>query len=162
MRPMPRRIEEYALLGDCRGAALVGIDGSIDWLCLPRFDADACFAALLGTEDNGFWKIAPTTPVTAVRRAYRDGTMTLETELTTAEGTIRLTDFMPVGADGPGLVRIVTGITGTVSVRSEIALRFNYGKTVPWVIRREGAIEAVAGPDLIRLWPGVETRGENL
>jgi GH15 family glucan-1,4-alpha-glucosidase len=159
---MPRRIEEYALLGDCRGAALVGIDGSIDWLCLPRFDSEACFAALLGTEDNGFWKIAPTTPITGARRAYRNGSLTLETELTTAEGTILLTDFMPVAADGPGLVRLVTGIAGEVSVRSEIALRFNYGKTVPWVTRQEGAIEAVAGPDLMRLWPGVETRGENL
>jgi GH15 family glucan-1,4-alpha-glucosidase len=159
---MARRIEEYALLGDCRGAALVGTDGSIDWLCVPRFDSEACFAALLGTEDNGFWKIAPTQAVTAVRRAYRDGSLTLETELTTAEGTILLTDFMPVAGDGPGLVRIVTGIAGDVGVRSEIALRFNYGKTVPWVTRHDGAIEAVAGPDLMRLWPGVETRGENL
>lgn len=157
-----RRIEEYALLGDCRGAALVGRDGSIDWLCLPRFDSDACFAALLGTEDNGFWKIAPTAPVTSVRRAYRDGSLTLETELTTAEGKILLTDFMPVASDGPGLIRVVTGLEGEVRVRSELALRFNYGRTVPWVNRRNGALEAVAGPDMMRLWPGVETHGENL
>ncbi|MFO0739458.1 MAG: glycoside hydrolase family 15 protein [Labilithrix sp.] len=159
---MPQRIEAYALLGDCRGAALVGLDGSIDWLCLPRFDSEACFAALLGTEDNGFWKIAPTAAITGVRRAYRDGSLTLETELSTAEGTIRLTDFMPVAGDGPGLVRIVSGVAGTVRVRSEIALRFNYGKTVPWVNRRDGAIEAIAGPDLVRIWPGVEAHGENL
>src|SRR3982751_1555653 len=108
---MARRIEEYALLGDCRGAALVGIDGSIDWLCIPRFDSEACFAALLGTEDNGFWKIAPTDAVTAVRRKYRGGSLTLETQLTTAEGSILLTDFMPVAGDGPGVVRIVSGVS---------------------------------------------------
>lgn len=158
---MPR-IEDYALLGDCRGAALVGLNGSIDWLCLPRFDSEACFAALLGTEDNGFWKISPITEITGVRRAYRDGSLTLETEITTAEGVIRITDFMPVAGDGPGLVRIVTGVAGEVTVRSELALRFNYGKTVPWVTRNDDAIEAIAGPDLIRLWTPAETRGENL
>ncbi|MBX3233235.1 MAG: glycoside hydrolase family 15 protein [Labilithrix sp.] len=157
-----RRIEEYALLGDCRGAALVGIDGSIDWACIPRFDSEACFAALLGSEDNGFWKIAPATPTTAARRSYRDGTLTIETELTCAEGRILLTDFMPVGGDGPGLVRIVSGIEGEVPMCSELALRFNYGKTVPWVTRKDGAVEAVAGPDLVRVWASVPMHGENL
>lgn len=155
-------IEQYALLGDCRGSALVGLDGSIDWLCLPRFDSEACFAALLGTQDNGFWRISPIGEITGVRRAYRNGSLTLETELTTAEGTILLTDFMPVGADGPGLVRIVTGVRGSVRVRSELAFRFNYGKTIPWVTRKDGAVEAIAGPDLMKLWAGVELRGENM
>jgi len=97
-------IEDYALLGDCRGAALVGLDGSIDWACIPRFDAEACFAALLGSEENGFWKIAPTSPITSVKRAYRDGTLTIETEMTCEQGKVIVTDFMPVAGDGPGLV----------------------------------------------------------
>jgi GH15 family glucan-1,4-alpha-glucosidase len=159
---MASRIEDYALLGDCRSAALVGIDGAIDWLCLPRFDADACFAALLGTKDNGFWRIAPTTPVRKVRRAYRGRTLTLETEMECDEGSILITDFMPVGADGPGVVRIVTGKTGAVPVRSEIALRFNFGRTIPWVQKRNGGIEAIAGPDLVRVSSNVPLRGEGL
>jgi GH15 family glucan-1,4-alpha-glucosidase len=132
---MSGRIEDYALLGDCRGSALVGLDGSIDWLCLPRFDSDACFAALLGAQDDAFWKIAPTSPVRSARRRYRDGSLALDTELTCEEGSITLTDFMPVGDDGPGLVRIVSGNTGEVHVRSEVAFRFNFGRTVPWVQR---------------------------
>lgn len=159
---MTNRIEDYALIGDCRGAALVGIDGSIDWLCLPRFDADACFAALLGGPDNGFWKVAPTAPIRTARRRYHEGTMSLETELTTEDGTIVITDFMPVGSDGPGLVRIVSGRTGEVRVRSELALRFNFGKTIPWVQRQQGALEAIAGPDLVRIWTPAATHGENL
>jgi GH15 family glucan-1,4-alpha-glucosidase len=130
---------------------------------MPRFDSDACFASLLGTHDNGFWRIAPSSgEITAVRRAYRDGTLALETELTCAEGTIVLTDFMPIDADGPGLIRIVTGKSGAVKVKSELALRFNFGKTVPWVQRRDGCIEAIAGPDLIRFWTNVPMHGENL
>lgn len=159
---MACRIEDYALIGDCRSAALVGIDGSIDWLCLPRFDSDALFCSLLGTPDNGFWKIAPTMATTSVRRAYHDGTMTLETELTCDEGTISITDFMPRGDDGPGLVRIVTGKAGAVHVRSELALRFNFGKTVPWVQSFDGYLQAVSGPDLVRVWTPVATHGEGL
>lgn len=161
---MANRIEDYAILGDCRSAALVGIDGSIDWLCLPRFDSDPCFAKLIGQSDNGFWKIAPVTEPCQARRSYRDGTLSLDTELTTSEGSIVITDFMPVLDDGPGVVRIVRGKTGTVRVRSELALRFNFGKTIPWVHKKapDGAIEAVAGPDLIRLYSSVPTHGENL
>lgn len=159
---MACRIEDYALLGDCRSAALVGLDGSIDWLCLPRFDADACFAALLGTQENGFWRIAPAGELRSARRSYRDGTLTLDTELTSDEGTIVITDFMPVGDDGPGLIRIVTGMSGAVRIRSELVLRFNVGKTVPWVQRHPGGIRAVAGPDLVRLWTPAPVRGENL
>src|SRR5689334_12480377 len=148
---MPSRIEDYALLGDCRGAALVGKDGSIDWCCLPRFDSDAMFASLLGTPENGFWKIAPTTPVKEVRRAYRDRSMALETELTCGSGSVRLIDFMPMGDDGPGLVRIIEGVRGEVHMSSQLALRFNHGKTVPWVQRgSDGALHAIAGPDLVR------------
>ena len=160
---MARRIEDYALLGDCRGAALVGNDGSIDWLCLPRFDSDASFAALLGTEENGFWKIAPLAPITSSRRSYRHGTMCVDTELTTDEGTIVVTDFMPVRDDGPGVVRIVTGKSGAVRVHSEIALRFNFGKTVPWVQRVDGQVlQAIAGPDLLRIWTPAPMHGEGL
>jgi GH15 family glucan-1,4-alpha-glucosidase len=161
---MTNRIEDYALLGDCRSSALVGIDGSIDWLCLPRFDADPCFAKLLGNQDNGFWQIAPTSEIREARRCYRDGTLSLDTELTCDEGSILITDFMPVGKDGPGLVRIVRGQTGEVRVRSVLALRFNFGKTIPWVQKNEkaGAIEAIAGPELIRLYSSVPNHGENL
>jgi GH15 family glucan-1,4-alpha-glucosidase len=156
------RIEGYALLGDCRGAALVGLDGAIDWLCLPRFDSDACFASLLGTEENGFWKIAPKEPITRTRRSYRDGTLSLETELACDSGTISITDFMPIEDDGPGLVRIVAGKSGAVPVQSELALRFNLGKTIPWVQRVDGCMQAIAGPDLIRVWSDAPLRGEKL
>jgi GH15 family glucan-1,4-alpha-glucosidase len=160
---MACRIEHYALLGDCRSAALVGLDGSVDWLCLPRFDSEALFAALLGTPENGFWRIAPAaSPVTAARRAYRDGTLSLETQHTCDEGTITITDFMPIGEDGPGLVRIVTGVAGDVRVRSEVALRFNYGTAIPWVQRQDGGIQATAGPDLVRLSSTANLRGEGL
>jgi len=157
---VPCKIEDYALLGDCQSAALVGMDGSIDWLCLPRFDSDACFAALVGTEDNGFWKIAPTSEVRATRRAYRDGTLILETEMETATGTIVVVDFMAIGEPTPDLVRIIVGKSGEVPVRSEIALRFGYGLVVPWVQRAEGGIQAIAGPDRVRLTTTAELHGE--
>lgn len=142
---------------------MVGTDGSVDWCCVPRFDSDACFAALLGSEDNGFWRIAPAKPLTKVRRSYRKDTLVLDTELTSSEGTIRLTDFMPTHEGGPGLVRIVTGVGGTVAVRSELALRFNVGKTIPWV-RREAdrTLQAVAGPDLVRLWSSIDLCGKGM
>lgn len=159
---MASRIEDYALLGDCQSAALVGPTGSIDWLCLPRFDSDACFAALLGTEENGFWKIAPCSPIRGVRRAYRGGTLTLETELTTDEGTISIIDFMAVGEATADLIRIVVGKTGEVPVHMELALRSAYGTTVPWVRAIPGGIEAVAGPDMFRLTTTVPLRGEAL
>jgi GH15 family glucan-1,4-alpha-glucosidase len=159
---MASRIEGYALIGDCRGAALVGVDGSIDWFCLPRFDSDACFASLLGTPENGFWKVAPTSPVTRTRRAYRNNTLSLETELTCNSGTISIIDFMPLQEDGPGLVRIVTGKSGEVRVQSELALRFNLGKTVPWVQRIDGGLQAIAGPDLVRVWSTAPLHGEAL
>jgi GH15 family glucan-1,4-alpha-glucosidase len=159
---MPRPIADYALIGDCQSAALVASDGSIDWLCLPRFDSDACFAALLGGEEHGFWRIAPAAPVRSVRRAYRPGTLTLETEMTTDEGTIVLVDFMAIHDPTPDVVRIVVGKSGSVRVKLELVLRFGYGKTVPWVRKVPGGIEAIAGPDLIRLITRAPLAGKDL
>jgi len=155
-------IEDYALLGDTQTAALVGRDGSIDWLCLPRFDSGAVFAALLGTEQHGRWLVAPAAGVTAVRRRYRAETLVLETEFDTAEGTVRLIDFMPPRGEAPDVVRIAEGVSGRVPMRMELRLRFDYGRVVPWVRREEGAIVAVAGPDSCWLRTPVETHGQDL
>ena len=157
---MPRRIEDHALIGDCRTAALVASDGTIDWLCLPRFDSDACFAALLGDEDNGFWRVAPRGEARRVRRAYRGPTMVLETEIETDDGVIALVDFMPVGTPLPHVVRIVVGKAGAVPVRSELAVRFSYGRSIPWVQRAPGGVQGVAGPDLFRLTTPARVHGE--
>jgi len=159
---MPSRIEDYAVIADCQSIALVAKDGSLDWLCLPRFDSDACFAALLGTPDNGRWKIGPEGEVRAVRRRYRPGTLILETELETAEGAVTLIDLMPVFGQGTDVVRIVAGKRGRVPMRMELLIRFGYGATVPWVRAIEGGIEAVAGPDVLRLITPVVTHGEGL
>jgi GH15 family glucan-1,4-alpha-glucosidase len=159
---MALRIEDYALIGDCQTAALVGKDGSIDWLCLPRFDSDACFAALLGTPDNGRWMLAPTAPVRAVRRRYRGDTLVLDTEFETDDGAVRVTDFMPVRGVAPDVVRIVEGLRGRVPMRSELVLRFDYGLTVPWVHRSDGGIHAVAGPDAVEFYGAAPTHGEDL
>jgi GH15 family glucan-1,4-alpha-glucosidase len=159
---MSLRIEDYALLGDCRAAALVGKDGSIDWLCLPHFDSAACFAALLGSRDNGRWQIAPAGKVTAVSRRYRDGTLILETDFETDEGAVTLIDLMPLRRQVPDLLRVVVGRRGTVSMHMELLVRFDYGSIVPWVQRIPGGIEAIGGPDRLRLTTPVETHGENL
>ena len=155
-------LEDYAIIADLRSIALVGKDGSIDWLCSPRFDSDACFAALLGTRDNGCWRIAPEGAVTAVRRAYRPGTLVLETDFETADGAVTIVDLMPVLRKGTGLVRIVVGKRGRVPLRMELLIRFAYGSAVPWVRRIDGGIEAIAGPDAVRLWTSVPTHGEEL
>jgi GH15 family glucan-1,4-alpha-glucosidase len=147
---MALRIEDYALIGDCRTAALVGRDGSIDWLCWPRFDSSACFAALLGAPDNGRWLIAPAQTPLAVRRRYRAGTLVLETEFETATGRAVVIDFMP--AESADLVRIVRGRSGRVDFRAEFIVRFNYGATVPWVSRHDdGALDVIAGPERVVL-----------
>ncbi len=159
---MALKIEDYALLGDCQTAALVGKDGSIDWLCLPRFDSNSIFAALLGGPENGRWKIAPTSPVRSVRRRYLDDTLVLETEIETDEGVVALIDFMPVRVVAPDLARIVVGRRGTVAMRSELILRFDYGSIVPWVQKSEGGITAVAGPDAVRFRTPVPLRGEDM
>jgi GH15 family glucan-1,4-alpha-glucosidase len=158
---MPSRIEDYALIGDCETAALVARDGSIDWLCLPAFDSAACFAALLGTSENGRWQIAPTSPVRRVERRYREGTLILETDFETEAGAVRLIDFMAARDQRPDVLRIVEGRRGQVPMRMELLIRFDYGSTVPWVRREDGGIRAIAGPDTLHLRSGVPTHGED-
>jgi GH15 family glucan-1,4-alpha-glucosidase len=155
-------IEDYALVGDLQTGALVGRDGSIDWLCFPRFDSGACFAALLGVPRNGRWRIAPAGYVQRSDRRYRDGTLVLETDMRTAEGAVRLIDFMPPRGRAPDVVRIVQGLEGRVELEMELVLRFDYGRVVPWVRRTNGHRLAVAGPDAVRFDAGVPLRGENL
>ena len=155
-------IEEYALIGDCETAALVGRNGSIDWLSFPRFDSAACFAALLGTPENGRWLIAPLGEVTRVRRSYHPGTLILETEFTTPEGVVSLIDFMPVRSGMPDLVRIVVGRRGQVSMKLELVIRFDYGSIVPWVRSVPGGIAAIGGPDSLTLRSDVALRGRDL
>ena len=159
---MSLRIEDYAVIADLQSAALVGNDGSIDWLCLPRFDSDACFASLLGDRGNGRWKIAPAAKVTASRRAYRPGTLILETELSCDEGVVTLIDLMPIAGQGTDVVRIVEGKRGTVKMQMDLVIRFVYGSAVPWVRHIEGGIEAVAGPDTLRLRSPVEMHGKEM
>ncbi len=159
---MASRIEDYALLGDCETVALVGKDGSIDWLCLPRFDSGACFAALLGTPDHGRWQIAPASPIKNVSRRYRDGTLILETIYETAEGVVTLIDGMTVRAEHPVVIRCVRGERGQVPMKMHLVVRFDYGSIVPWVTHlEEGGLLATAGPDTLRLRTRVPLRGEN-
>ncbi|WP_329283430.1 glycoside hydrolase family 15 protein [Streptomyces sp. NBC_01451] len=159
---MPR-IEDYALVGDHQTAALVGMNGSVDWLCLPRFDSAASFAALLGDERNGHWRIAPEGADRCTRRSYRPGTLVLDTEWETDEGAVRVTDLMPQRHRAPDLVRIVEGVRGEVTVRSTLRLRFDYGSVVPWMRRVNGHRVAVAGPDSVwlRTDEGVRTWGRD-
>src|SRR6476660_5130731 len=155
-------IEDYALIGDCKTAALVGRDGSLDWLCWPRFDSAACFAGLLGTADNGRWLIAPEQPILHVSRRYRPGTLVLETEFQTEAGSAAVIDFMPP-ADGANLVRIVAGRFGRVVFQTELVLRFDYGASVPWVNRLDdGTINAIAGPERVVLRTPASLYGEDL
>ena len=161
---MASRIEDYALIGDCETAALVARDGSIDWLCWPRFDSPACFAALLGGPENGRWLLSPVDAVLHVSRRYRGGdTLILETDIETADGAITLVDFMPPRSTASDLVRMVIGRRGKVSMRTELILRFDYGSAVPWVTHLEGGgLRAVAGPDMVVLNTTVPLHGENL
>ena len=159
------RIEDYALIGDCEGAALVSREGSIDWLCLPRFDSAACCAALLGTPENGRWLLAPAEPVVRTTRRYHDDTLILETDHETASGLVTVIDFMPVGpgaGEANDLVRLVIGRRGRVAMRTDIVLRFDYGRTVPWVRREKGGYVAIAGPDTLHLASDVPLHGENM
>jgi GH15 family glucan-1,4-alpha-glucosidase len=161
--PLPApRIEDYALIGDCETAALVGRDGSIDWLCWPRFDSDACFAALLGTPENGRWCIAPVSGAIRVTRRYRPDTLILETRFETEDGAVTLIDFMPPRGRNSDLVRLVVGERGRVVMRMSLTLRFGYGRVVPWVMRMEdGTLRAVAGPDMVVLRTPAKLRGED-
>lgn len=156
---MPSRIEDYALIGNCRTAALVARDGSLDWLCFPRFDSGACFASLLGGPEHGRWIIAPVGDVRAIRRSYRPNTLILETEYDTDDGTVKLIDFMPPMQQT--VIRLVVCRRGRVTMRTEIAFRFDYGSLVPWVRREEGGIAAIAGPETLELRSDVHLHGEN-
>jgi len=162
---MAHPIEDYALIGNCETAALVARDGSIDWLCWPRFDSGACFAALLGMPEHGRWQIAPADPGAKVTRRYRDDTLVLETEFTTGDGAVTLIDFMPLrdGGKPSEVVRLVMGQRGQVAMSCELVLRFDYGSVVPWVTRLEGgALRAIAGPDMTVLRTPVELHGDDL
>jgi GH15 family glucan-1,4-alpha-glucosidase len=159
---MALRLEDYALIGDCEAAALVGRDGSIDWLCVPRFDSGACFAALLGTPDHGRWLLAPAGGVHASRRRYRGRTLILETEFESADGVVRVVDCMTPRRRYPDIVRVVEGVRGHVPMRMELEIRFDYGSIVPWVRRRDGngMLTAIAGPDALCLRTPLAHRGE--
>ena len=160
---MTGRIEDYALIGDCETAALVGRDGSMDWLCWPRFDSPACFAALLGGPENGRWLIAPQDGTARNSRAYRQDTLILETRFETEGGEVLLTDFMPLRGTNSDVVRRVTGLQGKVAMKLELIVRFDYGQTVPWVSRLDnGSLRMIAGPNMLLLRSDVELRGEGL
>ena len=160
---MALRIEDYAIIGNCKTAALVGSDGSIDWLCWPRFDSPACFAALLGTPDHGRWLIAPADPHAKASRHYRDDTLILETGFETPDGAVTVIDFMPLlFEEAHDLVRIIIGRRGRLDMRLEFVLRFDYGSMVPWVTRLDdGTLQAVAGPDMTVMRTPIELRGED-
>jgi GH15 family glucan-1,4-alpha-glucosidase len=158
---MPLRIEDYALIGNTRTAALVGKDGSIDWMCVPRFDSNACFAALLGKHENGHWQLGPARGIAAVRRAYRPGTLVLETEFETADGVVRVIDCMPVWEGRTDVVRIVEGVRGRMPMRMELIMRFCYGTVTPWVRRADDALLATAGPDSLELRTAVPLEGRD-
>ena len=159
---MASRIEDYAIIGDLQTCALVARDGSIDWMCVPRFDSAACFAALVGTEEHGRWKIAPRGDIREVSRRYRDDTLILETTFTTETGRVRIVDFMPVRTDAIDLIRVVEGVEGRVPMRMDLAFRFDYGSIVPWVRSIDGGIRAIAGPDAVYLRSDVPLHGEGL
>ena len=164
---MAGRIEDYALIGDMQTAALICRDGTADWLCLPRFDSQAVFAGLLGTEDNGFWRLGPAPlggdePPAATRRRYRGDSLVLESEWDTDRGTVRVIDFMPPRVGAPRMVRLVEGVSGRVPMRSALRMRFAYGGVVPWVPRSGDRTVAVAGPDSVWLDTEVETYGKDL
>jgi GH15 family glucan-1,4-alpha-glucosidase len=159
---MAARIEDYAMIGDCRTAALVSRDGSIDWFCCPRFDSEACFAALLGTPEHGRWSIAPRAQARITRR-YRPDTLVLETEFETADGAVALIDFMPIGIHRASIVRLLVGTRGKVAMSTELILRFGYGAVVPWVTRLEdGALRAIAGPDMVVVHTPVHLHGKDM
>jgi GH15 family glucan-1,4-alpha-glucosidase len=157
------KLEDYGFIGNTHTGALVGINGSLDWLCAPRFDSDACLAALLGAEKNGHWQISPREPVLKVSHAYRGETLILETVFETANGRVRLIDCMPVdGGDHCDVVRVVEGIEGRVEMELKLVVRFDYGQTIPWVKRSEEGLTAVAGPNALVLRADVPTFGEDL
>ncbi len=155
-------IEDYCLIGDCETAALVSRGGSIDWLCWPTFSSAACFAALLGTRDHGYWKIAPVGKVKAVRRQYEAHTLVVETTFETKDGEVCLIDFMPPRAEHSHMVRMVRGVRGKVAMQMDLAIRFDYGRTIPWVTTTDRELHAIAGPDMAVLRTEAPLRGEGM
>jgi GH15 family glucan-1,4-alpha-glucosidase len=155
-------IEDYAIIGDCETAALVNRDGSIDWLCWPAFDSDACFSALLGSKEHGRWLITPEAEITRCSRRYRGDTLILETLLETADGAVTLIDFMPPRGAASDIVRIVRGERGCVKMRTELVIRFGFGTNIPWVRRQDTALLAICGPDMTVFRSPIETHGENM
>jgi GH15 family glucan-1,4-alpha-glucosidase len=156
------RIEDYGFLSDTQTGALVSRDGCIDWLCCPRFDSGACFASLLGTRDNGHWRFWPKEKIDKTSRRYRGDTLILETDIEAKTGAVRLIDFMPPRGENPDLIRIVEGVRGEVVMQMELIIRFDYGHTIPWVRKRHGGLEAIAGPNGLILRTPIKTRGEDL
>lgn len=161
---MALRIEDYGLIGNMLSAALVGRDGSIDWLCLPRFDSPACFAALLGTPDNGRWKVAPRQALSGCSRCYLHDTGILESRFETETGVVTVTDFMPVPSldRSPDVIRIVTGVSGIVEMEMELTLRFENGQAVPWVRRKDYGLSAIVGPHAVELVTDLPLKGQDL
>lgn len=160
----PAAIEDYGMIGDCRTCALVSRDGSIDWLCLPRFDSAACMAALLGTEAHGRWRLGSATAGARVSRSYRDGSVVIDTIIETESGRAQVTDFMPVGAGETAIIRIVEGLTGNVEMDLDLTLRFDYGSAVPWVIglENQSGLQAICGPDRVTLFSSIPLVGEHM
>ena len=156
------KIEDYGFLSDTQTAALVSRDGCVDWLCFPRFDSGACFASLLGTRANGHWRFCPEEKVEKTRRRYRGNALILETEIETKSGAVRLIDFMPPRGENPDIIRIVEGIRGEVAMQMELIIRFDYGRTIPWVRKAHGGLEAIAGPNGLILRTPVKTEGKDL
>jgi GH15 family glucan-1,4-alpha-glucosidase len=162
MNSPPAKIEDYAFLSDTQTGALVSRDGCVDWLCFPRFDSPACFAALLGDGKNGHWRFWPDEKIKTTRRRYRGDTLILETEIETESGAVRLIDFMPPRGKHPDIIRIVEGLGGTVAMQMELIIRFDYGHIIPWVRKAHDGLEAIAGPDGLILRTPIETRGKDL
>jgi len=156
------RIEDYAVVGDLHTGALVNKEGSIDWLCLPRFDSPACFNALLDTPEAGRWLLAPESGGPCTRRGYRDGSLILETEWDTADGTVRVIDFMPPRDSVADIVRIVEGVTGSVKMHGELTLRFDYGHIIPGWRKDQYGLHAIAGPDAVYFVTPAPLHGENM
>ena len=155
-------IEDYALICDCHTAALVARDGSIDWLCFPRFDSGACFAALLGTQENGRWLLSPASQIKSIQRRYRKGTLVLETDYETEDGAVTLIDCMPPRTKESDLVRLIVGRRGQVRMRMQLIIRFDYGSIIPWVRGTNNGIRAIAGPDILVLQTNVALQSEGL
>jgi len=155
-------IEDYCMIGDCETAALVSREGSIDWLCWPSFSSAACFAALLGTQDHGFWKISPAGKVKAVRRNYEAHTLVVETTFETRDGEVCLVDFMPPRGKHSHVVRMVRGVRGKVAMKMDLAIRFDYGRTIPWVTSADHELRAIAGSDMVVLQADVPLSGEGM